>query len=188
MAEAGTTPGGKHVCDDIHHWNTPSEDERAAEFWENVDREIFGPDYKKTLEAHYKWVNEQRDAPFECTAPRDRDKDTRSQFAIDDDIDIGELAAQFEAEHTARTSSTAPRGNTLLSVKTKLAADAIADFHSIDFHSRSVTKKNSSSSAESSGSSRGKTEETTIKKTKNASKMKSKAQQQRPQCRSRADS
>ena len=188
MAEAGTTPGGKHVCDDIHHWNTPSEDERAAEFWENVDREIFGPDYKKILEAHYMWVNEQRDAPFECTAPRDRDKDTRSQFDIDDDVDIGELAAQFEAEHAARTSSTAPRGNTPLSIKTKLAADAIADFHSRDFHSRSVTKRNSSSSAESSGSSRGKTEETTIKKTKNASKMKSKAQQQRPQCRSRADS
>ena len=183
----------------VHHLNTPSEDERAAEFWENVDREIFGPDHKRILEAHYKWVGEQIHAPIKCTAPRDPDKETRTR-SEDDAIDIGELAAQFEAEHAARTSSTAPRGNTPLSIKTALAADAIADFHSRDLRSKLCgalqrTKTNSSSSAKSSGYSRGKTEETTIKKTKSsansnsfASKVKSKVQQQRQQCRSRADS
>jgi hypothetical protein len=32
--------------EDYHRMNTPSEDERAQEFWDDVDREIFGPDYK----------------------------------------------------------------------------------------------------------------------------------------------
>ena len=167
----------------VHDLNTPSEDERAAEFWENVDREIFGPDYKSVLVAHYELCRKQMENP----APRDPDKEARTRSKYDA-MDFDELAAQFEAEHTVRTSLTAPRGNTLLSIKTALAADAISDFHSRDFHNRSVTKRNSSSSAKSSGSPLGKTEETTIKKTKNASKMKSKAQQQRQQCRSRADS
>ena len=33
--------------------NTPSEDERAQTYFDDMDREVLGPDYKRILEVHY---------------------------------------------------------------------------------------------------------------------------------------
>ena len=33
--------------------NTPSEDERAQKYVDDIDREVLGPNYKKILEVYY---------------------------------------------------------------------------------------------------------------------------------------
>ena len=44
---------GHAARQDIHRLNTPSEDERAQAYLDDIDRDVLGPNYKKIFEVYY---------------------------------------------------------------------------------------------------------------------------------------
>ena len=52
-SEASQDKPGHAARQDIHRLNTPSEDERVQTYFDDIDREVLGPNYKRILEVHY---------------------------------------------------------------------------------------------------------------------------------------
>ena len=130
--------------EDYHRMNTPSEDERAQEFWDDVDREIFGPDYKMIGgRLDIRGQNTESAASL-ATSAAPPAQPARELLCPDwRDSTIGASGS------TARQRAAQPSGNTPLSIKTALAAAALAEIASGKKNKNSHKKSKSTSNNKS---------------------------------------